>query len=160
MKRLRLTLMIGCLVVTACKPAPKEEPPKSAAGQVPDAAAKTYAPATPPTQKQVLRALLQIQDVGLANIPSCAGVGTEQTDVNIGDYISGFLAEQGSSKGGNSIDVSTKEEQEANQERAWRSQVMIRHLDGDDRWGWGVSFLMRATDHTVVKESVQCVGAG
>jgi hypothetical protein len=160
MKRLGLMLMTCCVVLAGCKSAPKEPPQNPASVPVAEIAAKTYAAASPPTQKQVLRALLQIQDVDLAGIPSCSGVGTEPTDVNIGDYISGFLAEQGSSKGGNSIEVSTKEDQDANHAPAWRSEVVIRHLDGDDRWGWGVSFLMRPTNHSVVKESIQCVGAG
>src|SRR5208283_4931112 len=143
----------GCVFLVACKPAPKDQSQTPPAAPVPAEAAKTYAPATAPTQKQVLRALLQIQNVDLAGIPSCSGVGTEPTDVNIGDYISGFLAEQGSSKGGNSIEVSTREDQDANHQRVWRSEVVIRHLDGDDRWGWGVSFLMQPADHSVIKES-------
>jgi hypothetical protein len=158
MKRLSLILMTGCILLAACKDAGKEQPQKAA--PTAEKAAKTYASETAPSHKEVLRALLQIQDVGLAGIPSCSGAGTEPTDVNIGDYISGFMAEQDSSTGGNSIEVSAKDEETADHEHAWRGAVVIRHLDGDDRWGWGVSFLMRPTDHSVVRESVQCTGAG
>ena len=152
--------MTCCLVLAACKTASKQQGQNIASEPIPEKPAKTYDSASPPTQKQVVRALLQVQDVDLAGIPSCSGVGTEPTDANIGDYISGFLAEQGSSKGGNSIEVSTREDQDAKHQRAWRSEVVIRHLDGDDRWGWGVSFLMRPADHSVIRESIQCTGAG
>jgi hypothetical protein len=158
MKRLSLILMTGFVVLVACKEAAKEQPQKAA--PTAEKAAKTYAAEAAPTHKEVLRALLRIQDVGLAGIPSCSGAGTEPTDVNIGDYISGFMAEQDSSTGGNSIEVSAKDEETADHEHAWRGAVVIRHLDGDDRWGWGVSFLMRPTDHSVIRESVQCTGAG
>ena len=160
MKRVSFTLAICCLVLAGCKPATEPLPRSPLSQPAAEKPEKAFDSATPPTRKQVIRALLEIQAVDLAGIPSCSGVGTEQTDVNIGDYVSGFLAEQGSAKGGNSIEVSTREDQDADHQRAWLSEVVIRHLDGDDRWGWGVSFLMRPANHTVIKQSIQCTGAG
>src|SRR6516225_7133296 len=101
-----VALLTVYIVFCASRPASTAEQHK-AISRAPAKIAKTYSPETAPTRKEVLRALLQIQDVGLAASPSCSGVGTEPTDSNIGDYISGFLAEQDSSNGGNSIEVST-----------------------------------------------------
>jgi hypothetical protein len=38
--------------------------------------------------------------------------------------------------------------------------LTLRHQDGDDRWGWGVRFHVRASDGLVLAESFTCIGAG
>ena len=112
-----------------------------------------------PTRKEVIRGLLALQDVSLSADSSCTNVGTNPSDTNIGDYISGFLAEQ-NDKGKNWLDVHTKRGSVAGSEPVWDCDLVIRHVDGDDRWGWGVSFQMRAKDHSLVKSSVRCTGSG
>ncbi len=92
MKRLASMLLAGLLLCSACSdraqpaqaPAPALETPKAAK-------AAAYNADVAPTNKQVLRALLDNLDVSLSTDSSCAGVGTETSDANIGDYISGFL---------------------------------------------------------------------
>lgn len=85
-------------------------------------------------------------------------MGTDPTDSTIGEYISGFLAEQTTQKGRNWLDVSAGPAE--NSTPLWKCSVVIRHVDGEDRWGWGVSFLMGAKDHKVVEQSLRCTGSG
>ena len=119
-----------------------------------------FAPDVAPTSKQILRELLRNQSVSLSIDPSCTGVGTELTDRDLGDYISGFLAEQKETGGGNRIEVSAKPDAGNGPERLWRADVTLRHSKGDDIWGWGVSFLMRGNTHSVIPESIRCTGSG
>jgi hypothetical protein len=160
MNRRAITLLIGCSFLAACK-APTEQSrqiqPTQAASQN---VATAFDPNVAPSHKEILRALLKSQDVSLAIDPSCSGVGTSSKDVDLGDYISGLLAEQGTKQGSNWIEVSAKRDQSADHAGVWRCDVVIRHLDGDNRWGWGVSFLMRGKDHAAVQGSFSCTGAG
>jgi hypothetical protein len=167
MKRYSSILLAGALFSAALFSAAcshNSSPPQLDASP-PDAskpakAAVIYSPDVPPTRKQVLRALLDSQDVGLSTDSSCSGVGTEPGDANIGDYISGFLAEQNSDKGKNWLEIVTKSAPAQGAEPVWHCDVVIRHIDGDDRWGWGVSFLMKARDHSVIRSSFRCTGSG
>lgn len=159
MRRL-LAILAVCLLETACT---RNSPPDQQNRSTRVAAvssAKSYEPNVPPTHKEILRALLRNQDVSLRVDSSCSGVGTEPTDTNIGDYLSGFLAEIDSEQAENWIEVSAKSEPSKANEPFWLCSVVIRHLKGDDRWGWGASFLMGAKDHSVVKSSFRCTGAG
>jgi hypothetical protein len=152
-------LLTICVLSTACsrdsQPAlPNASLPRSVS------VSNTYDESVPPTRKEIVRALLASQDVSLAVDSSCSGVGTEPADANIGDYISGFLAEQNSDKGKNWLDIVTKRASVPGAEPAWTCDVVIRHVDGEDRWGWGVSFQMKAKDHSIVKTSFRCTGSG
>jgi hypothetical protein len=165
MKRLASMLLAGLLLASACsdraQPAQAQAPALETAKTANAAKTAAYDAAVAPTNKQVLRALLDNLDVSLSTDSSCAGVGTEPADANIGDYISGFLAEQNSDKGKNWLEVVTKRASPApGADQAWQCNVVIRHIDGDDRWGWGVSFLMKGRDHSVVKTSFRCTGSG
>jgi hypothetical protein len=37
---------------------------------------------------------------------------------------------------------------------------MLRHEDGDDRWGWGIQFHVRSSDGLVLADSFSCLGSG
>jgi hypothetical protein len=162
--KLRISVLLAlCSVVMSCSRPPKDAAVGSASTPTSPAAAqsssaKTFDENVPPTRKEVIRALLSLQDVSLSSDSSCSNVGTNPKDSNIGDYISGFLAEQ-NDKGKNWLDIQTKRASGA-PEPAWECGVVIRHVDGDDRWGWGVSFQMRGKDHSVVKGSIRCTGSG
>src|SRR5712672_1246892 len=107
MKRYLLLLITAWLFVTACS---HSSPPgqREVAFDAPAKGLKVYDQSVPPTNKQVLRALLDNQDVSLSTDPSCSGAGTDPSDGNIGDYISGFLAEENNDKGKNWLEISTK----------------------------------------------------
>ena len=162
MKRFATMLLAGLLLCSACSDRAQPALARSPALETAKAAkAAAYDADVAPTRKQVLRALLDNLDVSLSTDSSCANVGTEPSDANIGDYISGFLAEQDSGKGKNWLEVVTKRASPApGADQAWQCNVVIRHIDGDDRWGWGVSFLMKGRDHSVVRTSFRCTGSG
>jgi hypothetical protein len=122
--------------------------------------AKRFDDNVPPTDKEVLRSLLASQNVKLTVDESCTGVGTDSADSTIGDYISGFLAQQTSEKGKNWLDISVRPNPAENGTSLWKCVVVIRHVNGDDRWGWGVSFLIGATDHKILEKSFRCTGSG
>ena len=42
----------------------------------------------------------------------------------------------------------------------WECQVMIRRVDGEERWGWGVRFFVRAADRKADRSTFRCIGAG
>ena len=152
-------LIAVCLLSVSCSRDPQPVPAQVSPSH-PIADTKTYDENTPPTKKEIVRALLASQDVSLTTDSSCKGVGTEPADANIGDYISGFLAEQNSGNGKNWLDIETKRATGPGSEAVWNCALVIRHVDGDDRWGWGVSFQMKPKDHSIVKTSFRCTGSG
>lgn len=146
-------------VVTGCKPAPSLTEQSTSNNNAASAPA-TYDAATLPSRKEIIRVLLRNGAYPLSGDPSCSGVGTEPKDTDVIDFLSGFIAEQDKPDGGNWIEASASPTQEANGERLWQSNVVIRHAQGDDVWGWGVSYKMRGRDHSIVPGSIRCTGSG
>jgi len=148
------------LGAAACGPDRRGEGAQ-AADAAPPPGPRRYDPTVAPAPREVIRALLSIRDMPLSVDSSCATAGTSPDDADLGDYVSGWLAELREGPGKNWIETSvTPEPDSATGTRAWRSAVVFRHVDGDDRWGWGVRFLMSGADHRVIPGSVQCTGAG
>jgi hypothetical protein len=110
-----------------------------------------------PSPQAVLRALLASTSVPLTADSSCAGVGTSPDDRTIGDFLAGFLAEYGDSTGTNWVRVASEPVNEAG-ERRWRHTVVLHRRAGEDVWGWGVRFDVRAADRQVVRASFRCLG--
>lgn len=111
--------------------------------------------ATAPTNKVVLGALLKNLDVELSKSAHCNGVGVEQFDRTIGDYLSGFWAFHADTKGKNWLDISTT----ANSKGGYLAKVMIYRKDGEENWGWGVSFELNSSEK-VDRKSFTCLGGG
>ncbi|MBI3679152.1 MAG: hypothetical protein HY235_01920 [Acidobacteria bacterium] len=114
----------------------------------------------PPKPKDVIEAMMRSSEVSLSVDRSCNGVGTEAGDNTIGRYISGFLAEQSERRGQNWIETTIEPGKDADGSEIWLCHVVIRHVDGDDRWGWGVRFAVRQRDGVVLRDSFRCTGAG
>ena len=93
-------------------------------------------------------------DVKLSNGAHCQGVGIEQTDQTIGDYLSGFWAFHADTKGQNWLDISTSPTG-----KGYLAKVMIYRKDGEENWGWGVSFEVDASGK-VNRKSFTCLGGG
>jgi hypothetical protein len=148
------------LGVAACGPGRRTgTPPPTDAG--PTAQPRQYDPAVEPAPREIIRALLSLRDTPLSIDSSCVTAGTSPEDVDLGDYVSGWLAELREGAGKNWVETSVAAEPDpATGARAWRSAVVFRHVDGDDRWGWGVSFVMAGADHRVSPGSIRCTGAG
>jgi len=143
------------LSLTGCRQGANNAIPSS----VP-AAAEIRISRLPPQPKDIIEALLRSSEVSLAVDSSCSGVGSEASDKTIGRYVSGLLAEQSKPQGRNWIETTIDPGKSAAGEDVWRSHVVIRHVDGDDRWGWGVEFLVRQRDGVVLQDSFRCTGGG
>jgi hypothetical protein len=114
-----------------------------------------------PSGKEIIRLLLSMQDVPLSEHETCATAGTSLSDANLGDFVSGWLVELKKGRGQNWVDTSAKPTKLGpEQELGWQCTVMFRHVNGDDRWGWGVSFDMKASDRRPIVSSIRCLGAG
>ena len=106
------------------------------------------------TEKRVLAALMKNLDVKLKDAAHCQSAGTEQTDKTIGDYLSGFWALHANETGKNWLDISTTKSSKGHLAR-----VMLYRKDGEENWGWGVSFLIESTGK-VNRKSFTCLGGG
>jgi hypothetical protein len=113
---------------------------------------------TSPGAKQIIRALLTIQDVRLSLNNSCKNVGGEFSDLTIGDYVSGLLAELNKDEGKNWIEASCRKSSTGRQSSDCK--VSIGRQAGEEVWVRGVDFRLKADHLSVVKASIQCTGAG
>jgi hypothetical protein len=114
----------------------------------------------PPTTKDVIDAVIASGGAPLSVSATCTNVGTEPSDATIGRYLAGFLAEMSSPDKKNWIETTIEPGKSQAGEPGSLCTLTLRHEDGDDRWGWGVRFFVRASDGLVLPRSLTCVGAG
>jgi hypothetical protein len=114
----------------------------------------------PPTSKDLIEAVLASQAVSLQVSSTCHNAGTEPSDATVGRYLAGFLAEMSAPEKKNWIETASEAGSSANGEPVWICNLTLRHIDGDDRWGWGVRFQVRQSDGMVLADSFSCTGAG
>jgi hypothetical protein len=125
----------------------------------PAPAARRFDPITAPTGQEMIRALIALQTTPLAHLTRCAGKGANESDVDVGDFLAGYAAtfvEQGH----NWVVTLARPAPPANGVRVWRALVSFHRSHGDEDWAWGMEFLMRADDHSLVPSSISCVGMG
>jgi hypothetical protein len=156
-----IALTVFLLLLTlSCGRAP-EPPLKDTAKEPAVAAPKPVDPKVPPTGKEMIRAVFRMQDVDLSAGQFCNNVGTEFTDKNIGDYISGMMAQIDQPRGRNWIQTSAKAETLPDTgEPVWECEITIRHVYREEVMNWGVRFNLRASDRSLVNGSIMCVGSG
>ena len=94
--KLRTAILLAvCWLGIACSRASQAVPsPLPSTQSAARTSPKSYDENATPSRKEIIRALLTVQDVSLSADSSCSNVGTSPSDADIGDYISGFLAEQ------------------------------------------------------------------
>lgn len=114
----------------------------------------------PPSAKDVIDAAIASAAIPLTVSPTCATAGTEPSDATIGRYLAGFLAELSSPGKKNWIETKITSGRSAAGEDVAICTMMLRHEDGNDRWGWGLQFQVRNSDGLVLSDSFTCVGAG
>jgi hypothetical protein len=114
----------------------------------------------PPSAKDVIDAVIASGSVALSVSPTCKNVGTEPSDATIGRYLAGFMAELSSPDKKNWIETQIEPGTSASGEPVSICRLTLRHMDGDDRWGWGVQFHVRRSDGLVLADSFTCTGAG
>jgi hypothetical protein len=118
-----------------------------------------YVAHRPPSAKDVIDAALASAAVPLSVSTTCNNAGTEPSDQTIGRYLAGFMAEMSDPRKNNWIETSVEPRRSVNGD-VWICNLTLRHLDGDDRWGWGVRFEVRQSDGRVIPQSYTCTGAG
>ena len=165
MNRLWLPPLI--LAAAACgspagpKPAPADARPAAVeTGPAPHGPSAIHVARQPPSAKDVLDVAIASGHLPLSTSPTCANVGTEPSDKTIGRYLAGFLAELSSPDKKNWIETTVEPGRSAAGEPVSICTMTLRHMDGDDRWGWGVRFHVRSSDGLVLTDSFTCVGAG
>ena len=114
----------------------------------------------PPSDKDIIDAVIASGSIALDVSPTCKSVGTEPSDNTIGRYLAGFLAELSAPDKKNWIETERAEGTSERNEPVWICRLTLRHEDGDDRWGWGVQFQVRQSDGLVLADSFTCTGAG
>ena len=160
---LALVAFAACGGSNAAAPA---TPP--AAGAAPASATSPAVPAPgaflmahgPPSSKEVMEGELASGAVPLTVSPTCANAGTEPSDATIGRYLAGFLAELSSPGKKNWIETNVVPGRSTAGEEVAVCTLTLRHEDGNDRWGWGLRFQVRASDGLVLSDSFTCLGAG
>lgn len=111
-------------------------------------------PLPPLSEKEILVEFFKNTEVLLANSKHCAGVGMAETDRTIGDYLSGFWSMHTSKQGQNWLEVSAT----ITPQQFYLAKVMIYRKDGEENWGWGVSFELDSA-RKLRKGSFTCLGA-
>jgi len=106
-------------------------------------------------KKDILKALFKNQDVLLKKSSHCNGVGTEESDLTIGDYLSGFWAFHGNKNGKNWIEVEIIKSSNS----IYLAKVLLYRKDQEENWGWGVSFKLDNKTR-VQRDSFTCIGSG
>jgi hypothetical protein len=160
MKFLTSLIILSFLVCLSCGRAP-EQPTKAGLKDAAPPTSKPVDPKVPPTGKEMIRALFRMQDVSLSAGEHCKNVGTEFTDKDIGDYISGMLAQIDQPKGKSWIQTSVQPAKLSDTgEAVWECEVTIRHTNREEVMDWGVRFKLRASDRSLVSDSIMCVGSG
>ena len=114
----------------------------------------------PPSAKDIIEAVIASGSVALSVSSTCQNVGTEPSDATIGRYLAGFMAELSSPDKKNWIETKIEPGTSAGGEPVSICRLTLRHIDGDDRWGWGVQFHVRSSDGLVLADSFTCTGAG
>jgi hypothetical protein len=165
-------LAAGILALCGCSgqgaPAPRDTvapatstaPPVTANAPASSSPAPVHVAHVPPTAKDIIDAVTASGGVPLSVSPTCHSIGTETSDATIGRFLAGFLAELSSPDKKNWIETAATAGKSAAGEDVSVCRLVVRHEDGDDRWGWGVQFQVRTRDRLVLQESFTCLGAG
>jgi len=106
-------------------------------------------------KKDILKALFKNQDVLLKKSSHCNGVGTDEGDLTIGDYLSGFWAFHNNKKGQNWIEVEVTKSSNS----IYLAKVLLYRKNKEENWGWGVSFELDSKTK-VRRNSFTCIGSG
>ena len=146
---IRICIFAAAVLLASCAgpPAPAPEP-------------QVFVGHRPPLPKDIIEAVMSSQAVALKVSSTCANAGTEPTDKTIGRYLAGFMANMADPGKTNWVETKSAAGTSASGEAVWICDFVLRHEDGDDRWGWGVRFEVRQSDGLVLAKSFQCTGAG
>ena len=146
---IRIGILTAAVLLTSCAGPPAQAP-----------SSQVFVAHRPPQPKDIIEAVMGSQAVALKVSSTCSNVGTEPTDQTIGRYLAGFMANMAEPGKTNWVETKSAAGKSESGEAVWICDFVLRHEDGDDRWGWGVRFHVRASDGLVLADSWTCVGAG
>ena len=152
MRCLRLVPVVVILASCGTSPTPASQATRPAPSEV-------HVARRPPAAKDVIEAVIASGGVSLNVSPTCRNVGTEPSDATIARYLAGFMAELSSPDKKNWIETQVESGTSATGEPVSICTLTLRHVDGDDRWGWGVRFQVRKSDGLVLADSFTCWGS-
>ncbi|VAW97127.1 hypothetical protein MNBD_GAMMA23-1274 [hydrothermal vent metagenome] len=107
------------------------------------------------SETAALKALMKNQDVLLKDSKYCSGAGTSESDRTIGDYLSGFWVFHTNKDGRNWLDIQVSK----TADNMRLAKVMIYRKNGEENWGWGVSFKLD-NKANVLRDSFSFLGGG
>jgi len=139
-----------------------------------------------PSNKEILTIVFSLSPEKLSSQLFCNNVGTSFEDSTIGQYLSGFWEAHADTCGENFIKTEiisiskdsaseyieyimnpekstlSRKKNPRISEDLWQVDFQIcKRCDRDnERWCWGIRFLMKQSDHTVIPGTVWCIGAG
>jgi len=112
--------------------------------------------ASPPlSEKTILAILMANLDIPLKNAAHCDGVGIDEHDRTIGDYLSGFWSFHTNKKSKNWLEINATK----SAKNLYLAKLMIYQKNEGESWGWGVSFELDS-NKKVNRNSFTCLGAG
>ncbi len=127
-------------------------------------------PAARPDTREVIQWVQGLYAIPLSRHESCADLRVHPHDSTVGDFLSSVWAFHADTSGRNFIDVScTDVAGEAVKDAVpgasgdqtfWSVEFSICRHAGEEQWCWGIMFLVRKEDRTVVPASVRCNAAG
>ena len=114
----------------------------------------------PPTSKQILVWLFENSKLEFPKGSAC--VGTDFTDIGLGDYLAGYLSEMRSKASSNWIEVKWDTRIDSRSRKFWLCSVMVYVVDENERVSFssGISFLVDDNDYSLVPQSLRCPGSG
>ena len=114
---------------------------------------------TPPTNSEIVHAIFINHDIPLAAIESCASAPIDPEALTIGEYVSQLIAAtQKKDFEGLKIKISKELVKGDFDELVWKCSLLFYVEDDHSPWAYGVSFLMRISDHSVIRSSFKCPG--
>lgn len=107
------------------------------------------------SEKTILAVLMENLDVPLKNAAHCDGVGIDEHDRTIGDYLSGFWSFHTNKQSKNWLEINVTK----SVKNLYLAKVMIYQKNAEESWGWGVSFELDS-HKKIRRDSFTCLGAG
>jgi hypothetical protein len=144
--------IIACAALLACNAREAAEAPATAERP----AAATTVRATPPTDRDVIDALLRHRDVKPTHA-SCRGVTGIAGDETLGHYVAHLIAQLAAAHAENTPAKLTAACDAGGSEDVFRCRFVV-HVQAEDPWQYGVHFDLHA-DGSVPVSSIECPGA-
>lgn len=138
-----------------------------------------------PSQKEIISLVLSLASMRLDQASFCNNAGTSPADSTIGQFLAGFWEAHADTTGNNFIRTSVRAIPGASaaavlsamefpncekytdtlrwcNEDVWlvNFDICRRDNNNNERWCWGVRFLMKQANRRIIAGTLRCAGAG